>query len=62
MSPKARSVLLLTVGVLLFLVALTADSLGLGAKPGLGMKQIAGAFAGIVIAALGMAGLRGTKR
>ena len=62
MSTKARSVALLTAGVLLFLVALSADSLGLGSKPGLGMKQLAGAFVGIVLAALGMAGLRGPKR
>ena len=61
MSPRARSVILLTAGVLLFLVALAADSLGLGSKPGLGMKQLVGAFAGIVIAALGMAGLRNAK-
>lgn len=58
MSTKARSVLLLTAGVLLFLVALTADSLGLGSRPGLGMKQLAGAFVGIIVAAIGMAGLR----
>jgi len=62
MSPKLRSVVLLTAGVLLFLVALLADSLGIGSKPGLGMKQLVGAFAGIVIAAFGMAGLRRSGR
>lgn len=61
MSAKARSILLLTAGVLLFLVALTADSLGIGSRPGLGYKQIAAAFAGMIVAALGMAGLRGVK-
>jgi hypothetical protein len=55
-------VVLLTAGVLLFLVALLADSLGIGSKPGLGMKQLVGAFAGIVIAAFGMAGLRRSGR
>jgi hypothetical protein len=54
-------VALLTAGVLLFLLALTADSLGLGSKPGLGYKQIAAAFVGMVVAAFGMAGLRGTR-
>ena len=62
MSPRARSVLLLAAGVLLFLVALTADSLGLGSKPGLGYKQVAAAVVGVVVAALGMLGLRGAKR
>jgi len=58
MSGKTRSVVMLTIGVLLFIVALTADSLGLGTKPGLGYKQLIAAFAGIIVAALGMAGLR----
>ena len=61
MSAKARSIVLLTAGVLLFLVALTADSLGIGSRPGLGYKQIVAAFAGMIVAALGMAGLRGAK-
>ena len=61
MSAKARSIVLLTAGVLLFLVALTADSLGLGSLPGLGYKQIVAAFVGMIVAALGMAGLRGVK-
>ena len=61
MSAKARSIVLLTAGVLLFLVALTADSLGLGSRPGLGYKQIVAAFVGMIVAALGMAGLRGVK-
>ena len=62
MSPKVRWVVLLTAGVLLFLVALTADSLGIGSQPGLGYKQLAAAFAGMVAAAIGLAGLRGAKR
>ena len=61
MSAKARSIVLLTAGVLLFLVALTADSLGRGSRPGLGYKQIVAAFVGMIVAALGMAGLRGVK-
>jgi hypothetical protein len=49
---------LLTAGVLLFLVALTADSLGVGSVPGVGYKQLVAAVAGMVVAALGMSGLR----
>jgi len=62
MSPMARSVVLLAAGVLLFLVALTADSLGLGTQPGLGYKQIAAAIVGVVLAGLGMLGVRTAKR
>jgi hypothetical protein len=58
MSSRARSVVLLTAGVLLFLVALTADSLGLGGTPGVGYKQVLVAFAGMILAAFGMAGMR----
>jgi len=50
--------ILLVAGVLLFLVSLTADPLGLGQSPGLGLKQIAGAVIGVVIAAVGMVRLR----
>jgi hypothetical protein len=62
MSAKTRSVALLTAGVLLFLLALTADSLGLGGTPGLGYKQLLAAFAGMIAAAVGMAGLRKAGR
>ncbi len=58
MSPRIRSVVLLAAGVLLFVVALTADSLGLGTQPGVGYKQLVAAFAGMILAAFGMAGLR----
>jgi hypothetical protein len=54
MSKKAQGVVLLVVGVLLFLVALTADSLGVGAEPGLGWKQKVGAVVGAVLAGAGM--------
>ena len=49
---------LLVVGVLLFLFALTADSLGVGSYPGLGWKQVVGAVVGVVLAALGITRLR----
>jgi len=54
MSKKAQGVVALVVGVLLFLVALTADSLGVGAAPGLGWKQIVGAVVGAVLAGAGL--------
>lgn len=59
MSKGSLGALVLTIGVLLFLVALSADSLGLGASPGLGMKQIALAVIGVVAAAVGVVMLRG---
>ena len=51
-------VILLVLGVLLFLVSLTADAIGLGPSPGLGWKQILGAVVGVVIAAVGMMRMR----
>ncbi|MEJ2188659.1 MAG: hypothetical protein P8Y93_04435 [Acidobacteriota bacterium] len=51
-------VIFLVIGVLLFLLSLTADSLGLGTSPGLGLVQIVGAVIGVVIAAFGMYRLR----
>jgi hypothetical protein len=49
---------MLTVGVLLFLVSLTADSVGIGEGTGIGWKQICGAAAGVIIAAIGLVRLR----
>ena len=48
----------LAVGVLLFLISLTADSLGIGEGTGVGWKQITGAIAGVVVAAISMMQLR----
>ena len=48
----------LVVGVLLFLISLTADSLGIGEGTGVGWKQITGAIAGVVVAGAGMVKLR----
>jgi hypothetical protein len=49
---------MLTLGVVLFLVSLTADSLGIGEGTGIGWKQITGAIAGVVIAAIAMVNAR----
>ncbi len=58
MKSRGVAVALLVVGVLLFLIALTADQLGIGGHPGLGWKQIIGAVVGVVVAAVGMFLLR----
>ncbi len=58
MSNKAVGAVLLVVGVLLFLISATADSIGIGGSPGIGWKQGAGVVVGIVLAALGMLRLR----
>jgi len=49
---------LLVVGVLLFLVSLTADTTGFGEGTGVGWRQITGAVIGVVMAAIGIARLR----
>lgn len=58
MLTKSRGQALLVIGVLLFLLGLGADSIGLGAHPGLGWKQIVMAVAGVVAAGIGIRGLR----
>jgi len=58
MARKSFGTSFLVVGVLVFLVALSADTLGIGRNPGLGRWQILGAVIGVVIAALGMIRLR----
>jgi hypothetical protein len=55
-----KAVVPLVIGVLVFLVSLTADSLGIGEGTGIGWKQITGAAIGVVIAAVGMYRLRGS--
>lgn len=60
MSKRNLAIAALVLGVLVFLVALAADPLGLGASPGLGVYQIAGAVVGVVLAAYGMVQMRKT--
>ena len=55
---RARAATLLVIGVLLFLVSLTADMTGLGEGTGVGWKQITGAVIGVVIAVIGVVRLR----
>ena len=58
---RAGAVALLVVGVLLFLISLSADALGFGPSPGIGLKQSAGAVVGVVLAAIGIVQLRKAK-
>lgn len=58
---RAVPVVLLVAGVLLFLVSLSADALGFGPSPGIGLKQLAGAVVGAVLAVVGMVQLRKAK-
>jgi len=50
--------ILVVVGVLLFLVSLTADITTIGEGTGVGWKRSAGAAIGVVIAAIGIVRLR----
>lgn len=59
MSKRSLGIATLVLGVLVFLVSLTADNLGLGSSPALGWKQITGAVVGVALAAYGMVQLRG---
>jgi len=58
MSERSLGRLLLVGGVLVCLVALTADWIGLGPHPGIGLKQVALALVGVTAAGFGLAKLR----
>ena len=58
MPRKSTGITLLIAGAVLCVVALSADSLGIGAYPGVGLKQLAGAAVGIAIAVAGVRRLR----
>jgi hypothetical protein len=49
------------VGLLLLLIALFADSLGLGRSPGVGWKQTLGAVVGVLVVVVGAYLLRRGK-
>ena len=59
MTPMRIAKTLIVSGILVVLIALSADRLGIGASPGIGLKQILLAVLGIVIAAVGISKLRG---
>ena len=53
MSRRTQGIVLMVVGVVIVIVSLGADAMGLGAKPGLGVKQALGAVAGVIILGIG---------
>ena len=53
MNKKNLGIALLVVGIVVLLLSLTADMIGIGGAPGLGIKQILGAGTGVVVAVVG---------
>ena len=53
MNKKNLGIALLVVGIVVLLLSLTADMIGIGARPGFGPYQILGAAAGMVAAVTG---------
>ncbi len=53
MSQKTLGIILVVLGIVLLVVAVFADSLGVGARHGFGWKQIVGSIAGVVVAVVG---------
>ena len=58
MSIKAQGAVLLVLGSVVVILALSADSIGVGSNPGLGLLQIAAAVIGLVTIAAGLVKLR----
>ncbi len=54
MSRKTLGIILVVLGIVVLIVAVFADSLGVGAKHGFGWKQIAASITGVVVAAVGV--------
>ena len=50
---KNLGITLLVVGIVLLVISLAADMIWLGGFPGIGLKQILGAGAGVVVAVVG---------
>jgi hypothetical protein len=61
MKGRTVAAVVLVVGVLMFLIAAAADGIGLGGAPGFGWKQIVGVAAGVLMAAVGIVGLRSSR-
>ncbi len=58
---KSMGILLAVIGIVLLIVAVLADTLGLGAQPGFGYKQIAGTLVGAIVLLCGLV-LLGAKQ
>jgi hypothetical protein len=53
MTQKTFGLALIVLGVVLLIISLAADLLGLGAKSGIGWKQLTGAAVGILVFLMG---------
>ena len=53
-SKRIVGIVLLVVGVVVLVLALTADMIGLGGFSGFGRSQIAGAVVGAIVAVVGL--------
>jgi hypothetical protein len=53
-SKKIAGIVLLVVGVVVLILALTADMIGIGGFSGFGRSQIAGAVVGVIVAVAGL--------
>ena len=53
-SRKSLGYILSGLGIILVIVSAFADVFGLGGVPGFGWKQIVGAVAGVIVAAVGV--------
>ncbi len=53
MTKRNVGLVLLIVGIILVLAAITADLTGIGGQPGFGWKQIVGTGLGVVVAIVG---------
>ena len=58
MEKKTLGFIILVIGIIVFLIALLADTLGIGGFPGIGTKQTIGIIAGLVICISGLLFLR----
>ena len=62
MAANSRAVVLVVVGVVLALFSVLADMVGVGTHPDFGWKQIVGTLLGVVIAGIGVWGMRARRQ
>lgn len=58
MTSRAQGALLLVLGLVVLILALSADSIGIGSNPGFGLLQAVLAVIGVAVAVLGVVRLR----
>ncbi len=62
MERQTLGVALLVMGVVLVLLSLSADLIGLGISPGIGLRQWGGTILGVILGALGWFLRKGSTR